>query len=1297
MACRVNLCGIILLLAGFAAGASEYMLKPITIDDGLSQNSVRSVLYDSEGYMWLGTKYGLNRYDHSGMVNYFADTDPASGKAVPGNDIRAVFETPNDTVWVVTDAGVTRYDRRTDSFNPLYYDGNPINAHSYCVTPEGILFGGAGRLYLYTYAKGDISLLDVRGGSRSFYNHIYPWSNGKYMLETRWDGLWTYDPATRAISRFEACTDRNIMVSYVDSGGNLWVSPYDDGLRCYDSTGRLVYEAKAESSALSNNIVIDMLEHDGRLWIATEEGIDILDKETGDFSHLDGYGHGTPIGTVLNLSKDGFGNLYVGTLRRGALCVYTVPMRTYTHAGASGADTDFIVTSLYEDPDGAVWCGIDGDGVVRLDPVSDSFSRYASTARLKVTGISPFDSRHLLLATYDRGMFLFDKTTGALSAAPRVFADFAAANAKKALAMEVYPLDGERDFVVTDMVYVADRRAGTYHPARNALPELSGAKLYAFHKDNKRMMLIGPNLLLDYDITADSISTIVEMEPEVVVKCAQYDGFRTIYIGTSAGLYKYDMIDRAVTPIDSKFIHNISSMVLDGKRLWIGADNVLYLLDGGTLRIFNSSDGVAPNEFICKANLLTPDHVFMGGFNGLQKIDRAMINDMVLDPTDIQLHLSDITVDGVSEFAAVDHGAVEIPSAHSSIVVKVIDRERNAMRRKLFRFYVDGLDLKNPIETFDRTLALNALPPGHTYKVSVACSRPDGSWTSPEELVVLKVRSSWWMTWWAIALYVVAGLAAGYAVYRYVYLRKQRQLDEFKRHTLEKEVGFLSNINYELRTPLSLIYAPLKLLISRLRNSGSVDETTIKDLEKIYRHTKEMRDVINMPLELWHVESAGAGDVPERCHFNTWLQQEVEAAAPAIGLRRMHVSYSLDENIGEVTFDCSRMGIVLSNMLMAAIKHSPRGSVLDVSSALSDDSIRVEIHDKGDSLSEADIRRVFSGHYNNHLYGAGLGLAYARMLMELQQGRIGVNSTDGEPGVTIWIELPREPRSMPVMSEAEPDTDVAVDELAVGMVDTYDTSVSSAIVVEDNEELCMLMVSHLQEIFKKVYYAFNGRDALMLIKRDSPDIVIADGVLPVLGGFDLCREIKSSAELQHIPVILLTAGSAEAEKLKSYALGADSYISKPFDINVLVSRCKNLLLNREIVRNRYRNSAGVIPVEEKKMSNADESFLMKIDRLIASEISSPDFGVDVIVEKMLMSRSALYTRFKDLTGRSIGTYITEYRLAKAKEMLERKNVPINEISEALGFRSQRYFSTFFKERVGVTPTAYRASGTEKQG
>ncbi|MDE6306003.1 MAG: HAMP domain-containing histidine kinase, partial [Muribaculaceae bacterium] len=521
----------------------------------------------------------------------------------------------------------------------------------------------------------------------------------------------------------------------------------------------------------------------------------------------------------------------------------------------------------------------------------------------------------------------------------------------------------------------------------------------------------------------------------------------------------------------------IQSLVLDDKKLWIGADNVLYLLKDGNIQIFNQSDGVVPNEFIGQSHLLTADYVFMGGINGLQKINRAEIDCMTPDQGGILLGLSDVSVDGVSKFSSLDDGRIDVPSSHSSITVNVIDREQNAMRRKLFRFNVDGLNLNGPIETFDRTFTLNVLPAGGVYRVSVACSRPDGSWTDPVEIVELHVMSPWWRSWWAILIYVAVGLSCVYAAYRIAAWRKKRRRDEFKRKTLEREVGLLTNINYELRTPLTLIYSPLKVLIGKLKRSGS-DQSTVAELENIYRHTKEMRDVINMPMELWHVEATGAGTEPELCDFNQWLGQEIGAADSAIELRRIHVDYSPDSAVGEVMFDRTRLAIVISNMLMAAIKHSPKGSTLGVSSRREGGNVRVEIHDQGDSLSETEIQQVFSGHYNNYLYGGGFGLAYAKMLMDMQQGRIGVESGPEHPGVTIWIELPVEP----VLRTPADNTAESVDEtdLPGSVLDAFDTSGSSAIVVEDNEELCMFMVSHLQGIFKKVYNAYTAAEPMIM-------------------------------------------------------------------------------------------------------------------------------------------------------------------------------------------------------------------------
>ncbi|MDE6306705.1 MAG: hypothetical protein K2L90_08975, partial [Muribaculaceae bacterium] len=433
-----------------ACAAPEYMLRPVALSDGLSQNSVQTILHDSEGYLWIGTKYGLNRYDHRNITNYFADS--SSSSSITDNNVLIVHEDATDTIWVAGEYGVCRYDRRHNSFVPLLCEGNPINVRSICDTDAGVLLGGAGCLYEFDRKAGAVRLLDTTGGSRFYYNRIHPWKDGRYLLETRWDGLWEYDSASGKISRSKICDDRKLTVTYVDKDGNLWVSPYDEGLQCYDSDGRLIYEANASAHGLSNNIVLDLIGYGDGIWVATESGIDLFDKKTGLFSRFDRYASDTDtgIGTVLRLYEDDFGNVYAGTLRRGVVCIYPVPMRSYTHGGDGVGMSAFIVTSLCQDPDGTVWCGIDGNGVTAFDMHTDRFTSYPSAAGLKVTWVSPYDDNRLLLSTYDKGFFILDKATGRISPAGSPYADFAADNSKKALSIEVYPLGSHRDAVVTD-------------------------------------------------------------------------------------------------------------------------------------------------------------------------------------------------------------------------------------------------------------------------------------------------------------------------------------------------------------------------------------------------------------------------------------------------------------------------------------------------------------------------------------------------------------------------------------------------------------------------------------------------------------------------------------------------------------------------------------------------------------------------------------------------------------------------------------------------------------------------------
>ena len=524
--------------------------------------------------------------------------------------------------------------------------------------------------------------------------------------------------------------------------------------------------------------------------------------------------------------------------------------------------------------------------------------------------------------------------------------------------------------------------------------------------------------------------------------------------------------------------------------------------------------------------------------------------------------------------------------------------------------------------------------------------------------------------------------------YVYLYDEKERKVIL---SFLEK-VRFMVNISHELRTPLTLIYAPLK----RLLKSGKVtDKDVSRQLDGLLLQTCRMREIVDMVLDAQ--KSDTNGDVMDIRFYdlNDWIRSVTDDFIMEFEARRISVRFQLDASVEKVPFDTSKCRVVLSNLLINAMKFSDPDTSLVIGTERMDKNVRVFLADQGIGLRHVDINRLFTCFYQGEhdRKGSGIGLAYARKLIELHGGSIGAyNNEDG--GATFYFDLPftqafvaAEPDSvidLSVKGTDKPETDVC------GVQVDTELAKYTLLVVEDEIELRNYLLGVLQAEFKEVFVAGDGEEAWEILGQCQPDIVISDVMMPRTDGFELCYRIKNDVAVSHIPVVLLTARVDQASSVEGYKSGADIYLAKPFDIDSLLVILRNILRQRDLLRVRYRESGCLFSPKEDATSNADEQFMCKLNTLLRENLSNPDLNVPFIASAMAMSRTTLYSKFSHLSDVSVGDYVIRFRMVEASRLLSsHKDMSIQEVADRVGFSSARYFSTAFKQSYGVTPTEYR--------
>ena len=1294
-----SLIWILFFVLSTKAEQQDYYFRQISLEQGLSQSRVQCIYRDHLGVIWIGTKWGLNSYDQSELKSYFHDREQPN--SLPDNFIRFITEDRFGDLYVSTNKGIAIYNKAENQFQPLKYNGKPFTAWSYLQIDDNFLFGGEETLYQYNLADKSITTIfpDIDGDKLKCINRIFQWSPNILITSSKKDGLWMYDLAKKKMYRCPFVKEREINTIFVDSQNRLWVSFYGKGMACYSKEGKRLFSLSTRNSELNNDIIFDFLEKDNQLWIATDGGgINILDLQTMKFSylkHISDDEQSLPNNSIYRLYKDQMDNIWIGSIHGGLFAIKKVFIKTYKDVPLNNPNgvSERIVVSIFEDKDTLLWIGTDGGGINSFDQKTNTFHHYPTTYGEKVTSITDFSENELLLSCFNKGVYTFNKRTAQMQPFPIINDSISKREFSSGDLVNLY--------ATKDNIYILGAKVYIYnkHPRQTSIlyaPQIDIQRqiaMQAIYSDDTHLYLMGTNNLFKLNFKTNELSSLVSMKEGDDFTSACRDDKGNFWIGSNFGLLFYNKQTGKTEKIHTNLFNSVSSLAYDKKgKVWIGAQNMFfaYIINEKRFVILDESDGVPSNELIFTPipALRTPN-LYMGGTMGLVRINTDIIFESNSSPI---LKLLEVKLNGKSTLKQVNNNCISIPWNHSSFNIKVIADEKNSFRKHLFRYVITGKD-KMVIESYLQTLELGTLASGE-YTISVSCDTPNGEWSQPTEILTIMVSPPWWKSTWFIILciffaFLVAGVVF-FSLIRKKENRLKREMREHEKKIYEEKIRFLINISHELRTPLTLIYASLKRILNKEVKQDELPEY----LQGAFKQANQMKDIINIVLDARKME-VGQEVLHISSHpLHKWIQEVAETFQTASKAKEIEITYDFDDSIQYIAYDDTKCRVVLSNLIMNALKYSPNQTRIVIKTIRTNESIQVHVQDQGIGLDNVDIKKLFTRFYQgkHNEGGSGIGLSYAKMLIDLHGGRMGAFNNE-DRGATFFYEIPANLQEQEVscpqhsyLNEllSSPEEEEKIES------GSFSLQGYSLLIVEDKQDLREFLKSALKDKFKKIYQAENGLVALEVIKQQQPDIIVSDVMMPQMNGYQLCKEIKENLNISHIPVILLTARADSESQMLGYKLGADAYLPKPFEMEMLLSVIQNQMRNREYIKSRYRGNQFILSPQEATFSNADEQFMIKLNEMIDQNLSQPDLDVKFLTAQMAMSRTSLYNKIKELTGMGANDYINRRRIDKAIILLTQSDMSITEISEQVGFTYQRYFSTLFKEMKGMTPSQFRA-------
>ncbi len=1322
------------------AQIDDITFRRVSPPGGFSFQAVHTIKQDLFGYIWMGSFDGIIRYDSKKVIRFVHNPEKANG--LPSDRITSIVIDKQNNIWVSTDKGLCLFNPSLQQFERVVYNYENGDAPSNLI--HSIELDGNGNLWIadenfFGYLdKEKNQLIRITEGLKSSPRQLYNDEINRLWLGTHEGTVYLVLPyEKRVVKKIEG--PGSLARTIFANNYEIWVGYETHGARVYDLEGNLKkhysYSSEPEFDIKSASIRKIWRDTGGRIWIGSYHGL-FLSLGTNLIRFNPDEYAGLPHNSIYTIFEDRQGGIWIGTWSGGVAYLHHADNKftNYRHSKEPTSLSNNMVSSFAQTPSGELFVGTEVNGLNKFDLEKKSFQKIEVLETEGILNIKTMfveSQGGLWVGSAFKGLFYRPQ-------GKRNFIHFeeGTEDGQHISSMGVYSFcksdsgvwigtnSGSIDFYnfrTNQISFISKSHIVFQNQNQNvrSLTLDSSGNLWIAATTGMYQLHMPSNTLTRFITNSISGNKIESSEYYVVNELS--DG--KIWMGSKGnGINIYNPRNDELRYFDANGLLKGKDVygIIEGQKndLWITSNDGLILYDAKEKksRKFIITDGIQGNQFNPQAIFKDKDeNIYFGGTNGFTQLKPGKVkkNDL---PPNVLLNNIEVNNRKIIPTQLNDNIFAEIVFKPEETTLKInfsadnfLLPEKNKFMYRLSNYMDEWVEVEH-----EGSATFVNLPAGkYIFKVK-ACNN-DGIWNNTSAKLPIVIKQYWYKSELALLLYVFAFISLAIIIIRIFLerakLKKTIIIEKIERkhedHLHEMKLRFFTNISHEFRTPLTLLNWPIKKLLE----SKNLTIEQHSQLETVRRNTNRLLQLINQIMDLRKVEKGQIKLNLSKFELVDFVNEIILNFSDESKSKNILFSFNHEKENFIIEADEDKLDKIIFNLLSNAFKFSPKNGKISVtlrgnqsqnsnyfSNQLSfgklenEDFIEIQVIDDGEGIDSEDLPNIFDRfeqgkHKKEKKYSTGIGLNLCKEYTLLHHGAIIVQSTPGE-GSRFSVRFPTRQKAQKILYESHKKVkninswdSPAKTNLSL---EVYNEEVK-ILIVEDNEDLRKYMILFLQE-FYSVLFAENGEQGLEILETHNVQLIVSDVMMPIMDGFEFCQKVKSQIETSHIPVILLTALSSAENTSTGLEKGADAYISKPFDENVLLSQIKNLLQQRKRIQESYIQK--FISKQPIDIGSLDNYFLNKVNDVVEKNVENENFSVDSLATEMGFSRSQLHRKLKQISNHSTSEYITMVKIKKATTLLASKQYNIDEVAFKSGFNSHSYFNKCFKKIHNKSPKAF---------